>query len=76
MLALPDIRLAAPREARHIAELSRDNIEHGLGWSRTAGRVLHAIHELSTNVAVVLKRDQVLFQQQPPLVCVSAKPHQ
>ncbi len=59
MLVLPDIRLALPADARHIAELSRDNIEHGLDWSWTATRVLHAIHDPSTNVAVVLKRDQV-----------------
>ena len=59
MLALPAIRLAAPQHAQCIAELSRDNIEHGLAWSWTAARVLHAIHEPSTNVAVVEKHNQV-----------------
>ena len=59
MLAVPDIRLAVPQEARHIADLARDTIEFGLSWSWTAARVLQAIHDPSTNVAVVLKRDQV-----------------
>ena len=59
MLALPDIRLAVPADARRIAELSRDYIENGLGWSWTTTRVLHAIRDPSTNVAVALKRDQV-----------------
>lgn len=59
MLAIPDIRLAFPDDARHIARMSRDFIEHGLGWSWTVGRVLRAMREPSTNVAVVLKRDCV-----------------
>ena len=59
MLVLPDLRLAVPKDARQIAEMSRDNIEHGLRWSWTAPRVLHAIRDPSTNVAVVLTRDRV-----------------
>ena len=55
MLAIPTIRPALPQEAPVIAELSRDNIEHGLGWSWTTTRVLHAIRDPSTNVAVALK---------------------
>ena len=60
MLALPDIELAAPPDARPIAELSRDTIEHGLGWSWTPARVLHAIRDPSTNVAVVRQRGSVV----------------
>ena len=59
MLAIPTIRPALPQEAFVIAELSRDYIENGLGWSWTTTRVLHAMRDPSTNVAVALKRDQV-----------------
>lgn len=57
MLALPDIRLAVAQEAGDIARMSRDYIEHGLGWSWTPARVLRAMREPSINVAVLLKRD-------------------
>lgn len=56
MPAPPTIRLARPGEAQSIARMSRDWIEHGLGWSWTAGRVAQAIGDRSTNVAV-LERD-------------------
>jgi len=46
------IRLAKPDEAPAIARMSRDWIEHGLGWSWTAVRVSHAVRDASTNVAV------------------------
>lgn len=53
VLASPSIRLATPRDASDIAALSRDAIEHGLGWSYTPDRVLAAILSRTTNVAVV-----------------------
>lgn len=53
MLALPAIRLAAPTDARAIAELSRDAIEYGLNWTYTPARILAAMHSRSTNVAVI-----------------------
>lgn len=53
MILIPGVRLASPDDARSIAEMSREYIEHGLGWSWTRGRVLKAIFERSTNVAVV-----------------------
>ncbi len=59
MLAIPDIRLALPAEAHDIAAMSRDFIEHGLGWSWTSERVQLAIRDPSTNVAVILQRDRV-----------------
>ena len=59
MLAIPDIRLAVPQDASTVAQMSRDYIEHGLGWSWTSARVLRAIRDESTNVAVILKRDRV-----------------
>lgn len=50
---MPSVRLATPGDARAIAELSRDFIEHGLGWGYTPGRILGAIRCRSTNVAVI-----------------------
>ncbi len=59
MLALPDIRLATPVDAPGIARMSRDCIEHGLSWGWTAPRVVHAIRDASTNVAVAVPRGQL-----------------
>ncbi len=48
-----DIRLARARDARPIAEMSRDCIEHGLGWRWTEARVLSCIRHPAANVIVV-----------------------
>jgi [ribosomal protein S18]-alanine N-acetyltransferase len=53
MLTPPRIRLAAVRDAAPIATMSRDLIEHGLGWSWTAPRVRQSIADAQTNVVVV-----------------------
>lgn len=60
MLALPAIRLATPADARAIAELSRDVIECGLGWSYTPARVLAAVRSRITNVAVIYEGGSLL----------------
>jgi [ribosomal protein S18]-alanine N-acetyltransferase len=60
MIVVPSVRLATPADARAIAEMSREYVERGLGWTWTRERVLKAIHEHSTNVAVVLQDDLVL----------------
>ena len=60
MILVPSVRLALPRDARPIAEMSREYIEQGLGWSWTAERVLRAIHDRSTNVAVVHEEDRIM----------------
>ena len=60
MLAIPSIRLATPGDARAIAELSRDFIEYGLGWSYTPSRILGAIRSKTTNVAVIHDRGCLL----------------
>ena len=60
MLLIPTVRLAQPSDAQSIAVLSRDFIEQGLGWSWTGARVLSAIQDRSTNVAVVHDRACVL----------------
>ncbi|NUZ06831.1 GNAT family N-acetyltransferase [Piscinibacter koreensis] len=48
----PQVRLATRADARWIAELSRDRIEHGLGWSWTASRVARSIAAPDTNVVL------------------------
>lgn len=52
MLDVSGIRLAVPDDAPAIAQLSRDCVEQGLGWRWTPLRVLRAIRDRSTNVAV------------------------
>ncbi|MBL8290139.1 MAG: GNAT family N-acetyltransferase [Rubrivivax sp.] len=47
------IRLATVADAAGIAAMSRQLIEHGLGWSWREGRVRRAIADRRTNVAVV-----------------------
>jgi [ribosomal protein S18]-alanine N-acetyltransferase len=51
------IRLATREDARAIAELSRREIEHGLPWRWNPPRVLRAIRDRSTNVAVALEQE-------------------
>src|SRR5262245_49523944 len=60
MIAVPDVRLAVPRDATSIAQLSRDSIEHGLSWKWTEPRVLRAIASETVNVAVVHEHGQLL----------------
>lgn len=51
------IELAKSADARVIADLSRDVIEQGLGWSWTVPRVLKALRDDATNV-IVARRHQ------------------
>jgi [ribosomal protein S18]-alanine N-acetyltransferase len=53
MMFLPGIRLASAADAQAIADMSKQYIEHGLGWSWTPTRIAAAIQDESTNVAVV-----------------------
>jgi len=57
MIVISKVRLATPAEARPIAEMSRDYVEQGLGWTWTRVRVLAAIRDRSANVAVIRDRD-------------------
>lgn len=50
-LPLP-IRFARRHDAPEVARMSRDLIEHGLGWSWTARRVLRSVGDRQTNVVV------------------------
>jgi ribosomal-protein-alanine N-acetyltransferase len=60
MLLLPVIRLATSGDAAGIAAMSRSFIEQGLDWSWREERVLHAIQERATNVAVITEGDGLL----------------
>ena len=48
------LRLATRDDAPMIAQLSRDRIEHGLGWRWTSPRVMRSIRDRETNVVVAV----------------------
>lgn len=52
MIEAHEIRLARPADAARIAAMSRDFIEHGLGWAWDAARVTRRIRHRATNVVV------------------------
>ena len=54
------VRLATTHDAVEIANMSRDYIEHGLGWGWQADRVQEAIDDPDTNVAVLGRRDAII----------------
>lgn len=60
MIIVPTIRLATLRDARAIAEMSRDEIEVGLAWSWTPERVRRSIRDVATNVAVAHEARQLV----------------
>jgi ribosomal-protein-alanine N-acetyltransferase len=49
-----------PAQAGGIALMSREHIEYGLGWSWTPSRILKAIQDEATNVAVAQERGTLL----------------
>jgi ribosomal protein S18 acetylase RimI-like enzyme len=53
------VRLARDSDAKDIAEMSRDYIEHGLPWTWTPGRIEAAIREADINVVVAGERGAV-----------------
>jgi len=55
-----EIRLACQRDALHIAEMSRQLIEVGLGWSWTPARVLRSLQDRDTNVAVAQDNGRII----------------
>ena len=50
------IRFATRADALAVAEMSRDLIETGLGWSWTKERVMRSLRHADTN-AIVAERD-------------------
>jgi ribosomal-protein-alanine N-acetyltransferase len=51
--------LARASDAREIAEMSRDFIEHGLTWSWTPARVLHFISGAESSVIVARRNGRI-----------------
>ena len=56
----PLVRLATAANAGEIAAMSRSYIEQGLGWSWRQSRVLQAIRDTATNVAVMTHGEAIL----------------
>ena len=54
MAAAASIRFATRADALAIAEMSRDLVEQGLGWSWTKERVLRSLRHPDTNAIVAL----------------------
>ncbi len=52
------IRFATRADAAVIAEMSRDLIERGLGWSWTRERVLRSLHHPDTNAIVAVRESE------------------
>ena len=53
------VRLARDFDAKDIAVMSRDYIEHGLPWTWTGGRIEAAIREADINVVVAGERGAI-----------------
>lgn len=52
MIEQYEISLAVAGEVNHIAEMSRDTIEQGLGWRWTPKKILASLRDRDTNVVV------------------------
>ncbi len=60
MICSEEIRLANFNDAACIAEMSRNFIESGLGWSWTPMRVVREINAKSSNVIVVVEGHEII----------------
>lgn len=60
MIADCPVLLATIADAAQIAEMSREYIEYGLPWGWTESRVIRAIKDGNTNVAVVHEQGRVV----------------
>ena len=60
MICNEEIRLAKINDAVRIAEMSRDLIETGLGWSWTPSRIVTEINASNSNVIVTVKGQEVI----------------
>lgn len=54
------IRFATQADAADIAAMSRDEIEHGLPWTWTEGRIAYTIASKDKNVIVIGQRGAIL----------------
>jgi ribosomal-protein-alanine N-acetyltransferase len=59
MTPILHVSIASERDARDIARMSRDLIEHGLPWTWRQERVSRAIAAANTNVAVIRERQSL-----------------
>jgi ribosomal-protein-alanine N-acetyltransferase len=55
-----EIRLGSQRDAVQIAEMSRQLIEVGLGWTWTPPRILRSLQDRDTNVAVAHDHGRII----------------
>ena len=60
MICNEGIRLATIYDAKSIADMSRDLIESGLGWSWTPLHVIREINTVNSNVIVTVKGKEVV----------------
>ena len=60
MICSDEIRLAKISDALSIAEMSRDLIESGLGWSWTPSRLVREINEKYSNVVVAHEGNDII----------------
>ena len=60
MICNDEIRVAKCVDAVFIAEMSRDIVESGLGWSWTPSHVIEEINSKNSNVIVTLKGNIVI----------------
>ncbi|MEK6246278.1 MAG: GNAT family N-acetyltransferase [Pseudomonadota bacterium] len=61
------IRIAEPRDARAIAEMSRDHIESGLGWRYDPAHVLRAMRRRESVVLAASERPTYVAGARPAL---------
>ena len=59
MICNEEIRLAKSGDALSIAEMSRDIIEFGLGWSWRPARVINEINAKNSNVIVTFAANEI-----------------
>lgn len=60
MIDACEIRLARSGDAQRIAQMSRDFIEHGLGWAWDEARVARRIRHRATNVVVAQSGAEII----------------
>jgi ribosomal-protein-alanine N-acetyltransferase len=60
VISIPFIRFATAQDAQAIAEMSRDYIEHGLGWSWNTMRVRAAIGDPCSNAIAIGARSAII----------------
>ena len=59
MIADREIALALRSDARRIAMMSRDLVEHGLGWRWTEPRILRVMRDAAINVVVARDKGEI-----------------